>query len=145
MIFCVCLNFISIVEPQWVPVTNESFQSDLCVSPLVTALAPYFTCTFENDVTLSYAEIHKLYNASVSRSISPKGHHQALLTILSTNPTLNNAIITCWVNSAAILQYRLTIISKFPTLSMGIKRIYAHDCTTNYCFPFVQNQARILQ
>ena len=106
---CVCLNLISVVQPQWVPVTNGLFQSDLCVSPLVTSPAPYFICTLENYITLNDAKINELYNASISRNITSEGHHQALLTILGTNATFNNSIITCWVNSAVILQYRLTI------------------------------------
>ena len=107
----VCLNLISVVQPEWVPVTNGLFQSNLCVSPLVISPAPYFTCTFENyiTVTLNDAKINELYNASVSRNITSERHHQALLTILGINATFNNSIITCWVNSAVILQYHLTI------------------------------------
>lgn len=132
-----CLNFISTVEPQRVPVTNESFQSDLCVSPLVTSPAPYFTCTFENYITLNDAKINELYNASVSRNITSEGHHQALLTILDTNPTFNNAIITCWVNSAVILQYRL-IIGKSPTfmireMSDSISRLSSYITIMLHC------------
>ena len=99
-------------------VTDGIFQSDLCVSPLVTSLAPYFTCTFDDDVTLNNAEINEHYNASVSRNYSTEGHHQAFLTILGANPTLNNAIITCWVNLAVILQYRLMIVGNLNLIKL---------------------------
>jgi hypothetical protein len=92
--------------------TNGSFQSDICVSPLrASPAAPLFTCDFENGITFEFndAEPNKFYNASISRNITSEGHHWASLIILGPNLTFNNAIITCWMNSDVILQYRLII------------------------------------
>ena len=117
LIMTLCIIYT--VEPQGVQVIhNGTFQSELCEPLLVTSQAPYFTCTFNNDVTVEFngADINGHYNANVSRSYSPKGHRQASLMILGANSTMNNALITCWGNATSIiLQYRLTIIGNFQT------------------------------
>ena len=85
------------------------FQSDVCVSPSVNSPPPYFSLTFTNNVTfqLNAAEVNEYYKANVSRSVSPEGHHQAVLTIHAVNSTLNDCTITCWVKSSVRLQYHL--------------------------------------
>ena len=114
-----CLNFFSVVEPPWVLVTNGSFHSDICVSPLTTSPAPLFTGTLENNVTFKFndAEFNEFYRASIRRNITAEGHHRASLIIIIDGANylmFSNAIITCWVNLDVILQYRL-IIGNFPT------------------------------
>lgn len=92
-------------------VTNGTFQSDLCVPLLATSPTPYFTCTFDNNVTVKFddATINNHYNVSINRTNGPEGHHQVELTILGANSTMNNVLITCWEGLAVILQYHLTI------------------------------------
>ena len=113
---CMCLNFFSVVEPQPVLVTDGSFHSGTCVSPLSTSPAPFFTGTLENNVTFEFneAELNEFYSSSIHRNFTSEGHHQALLIIDGVNLMFSNAIITCWVNSDVILQYRL-IIGNSPT------------------------------
>ena len=120
-LFAVCLNFFSVVEPPQVPVTNGSFRSDVCVSPLRTPPAPLFTGTLENNITIKFndAEFNEFYNASVYRNTSSEGYHQAWLIVLGANLSFNNAIITCWVNSAVILQYHL-IMGNSPTFKIRL-------------------------
>ena len=128
MTLCMCLNFFSVVEAQRVLVTDGSFHSGVCVSPLSTSPAPFFTGTLINNNTFEFndAEANEFFSASITRNATTEGHHQALLiTIIDGANYLmfNNAIITCWVNTDVILQYRL-IIGNSPTFMIIIIYYY---------------------
>ena len=106
---CVVGFCIATVEAQQVLVTNGSFQSEPCISPRLSSPAPYFNYTLESDVTFNEAEVNRYYSVNVNRSFGPRGHHQAVVYISDVNSELNNSLITCWVESTVILQYRLII------------------------------------
>ena len=137
-----CLNFFSLVEAQRVLVTDGSFHSDICVSPLRTSPAPFFTGILENNMTFEFnkAELNEFYSSNIYRNFTSEGHHQALLIIDGVNHTFSNAIITCWVNSDVILQYRL-IIGNSPSFMIIIYDYLNHSILTKlfklHCMIFI--------
>ena len=110
---CVCVCFTTAVDFEVVNVTNETFTSDWCTSPSVNSLSPYFTL---NGDILNGVTFNGRYQVNISRHVSSEGHHQAMLSILAVNSTLDNSMITCWVNSTVIFRYLITCLGKYSTL-----------------------------
>lgn len=110
---CIYYVVLAVSSGQPVPIEKqlhllETFETEWCTSPQILSPAPYFTF---NGIPLNTDELNRQFGATVNRSNSLEGHHQAKLRIASVKPAVNDSIIivVCLVNSAVLLEYHLII------------------------------------